>query len=97
MHRNDFHQLKVRQALRGHYAAKPLYGRFTPSGYVDRSAGYNGDVAALYVPLESRCIDEARLFVTPIDPAEVATPSGQRNWPAIRAAAEHEIIGAIVG
>lgn len=97
LHRNDFHELKVRETLRGHYTAKPLYGRLTPSGYVDRSAGYNGDVAALYVPLESRCIDEARLFVTHIDPAEVATPSGQRNWPAIRAAAEHEIIGTIVG
>lgn len=97
LHRNDFHELKIHKTLQGHYTAKPLYGRLTPLGHVDRSAGYNGDVAALYVPVEARNVDDASLFVTHIDPANVVLPSGQRNWPAIRAAAEHEILGAIVG
>lgn len=97
LHRDDFHELKVRETIQGHYTAKPLYGRLTPRGHVDRSAGYNGDIAALYVPVEARKVDDVHLLVTHIDPAEVALPSGQRNWPAIRAAAEHEILDAIVG
>lgn len=95
LHRDDFHELKVREKLRGHYTAKPLYGRLTSSGYVDRSAGYNGEVAALFVPMEARSVDEASLLVTHIDPADVALPSGQRNWLVIRAAAEQEIFEAI--
>ncbi len=97
LHRGDFHELKVRETLRGHYTAKPLYGRLTPSGRVDRSAGYNGDVAALYVPVEARNVGDASLFVAHIEPADVALPSGQRNWLAIRTAAEHEILDAIIG
>ena len=95
LHRDDFHELKVRERLQGHYTAKPLYGRLTSSGHGDRSAGYNGDVAALYIPREAGCADDASLFVTHINPADVALPSGQRNWPVIRAAAEHEILVAI--
>ncbi|WP_193372366.1 hypothetical protein [Afipia carboxidovorans] len=97
LHRDDFHELKVRETLQGHYTAKPLYGRLTRSGRVDRSAGYNGDIAALYVPIEARKVDDARLLVTHMGSADVALFSGQRNWPAIRAAAEHEIIDAIDG
>jgi hypothetical protein len=91
LHRRDFHALKLRRSLRGHYAAKPLYGRMTPDGRVDRSGGYNGDVAALFVPVDARSADDASLIVAHIDPAEVALDSGRRNWPAIRAAAVHEI------
>lgn len=91
LHREDFRELKVRETLRGHYMAKPLYGRLTPSGRVDRSAGYNGDVAALYVPAHARSADDARVLLTHIDPADVALPSGRRNWSSIRAAAEQKI------
>lgn len=91
LHREDFHELKVQEALRGHYTAKPLYGRLTTSGHVDRSAGYNGDVAALYVPVHARSADDARVLLTHIDPADVALPSGRRNWSCIRAAAEQKI------
>lgn len=96
LHRGDFHELKVRKRLQGHYTAKPLYGKLMQSGHVDRSAGYNGDIAALYVPFEARCVDDANLLVTHIEPADVALPSGQRNWPNILAAAESMILDAIV-
>lgn len=92
LHRNDFHELSIREQLRGHYTAKPLYGRLTLSGHVDRSADYNGDVAAIYVPVEAHSVDEASLLFTHIDPADVMLPTGQRNWSSIRAAAEHEIV-----
>lgn len=95
LHRENFHELKVRETLRGHYAAKPLYGRLTPSGHVDRSAGYNGEVAALYLPVHARSADDARVLQTHIDPTDVALPSGRRNWSCIRAAAEQVIRLAI--
>ena len=97
LHRNDFHAMKVRNELRGHYAAKPLYGRLASNGHVDRSAGYNGDVAALYVPVAARGIDDISLLKAHVDPQEVTLPSGRRNWPAIRMAAEKEIFEAIRG
>lgn len=96
LHRSDFHDLKVGGSLRGHYTAKPLYGRLTPSGHVDRSAGYNGDVAALFVPAEARSVDDASLVIAHIDPAEVVLASGRRNWRTIRSAAEHEICKVLV-
>lgn len=87
--------MKVHAELQGHYTAKPLYGRLTASGHVDRSGGYNGDVAALYVPMGARSVDDTSLFVTHIDPADIVLPSGRRNWPAIREAAERKIIEAV--
>ena len=91
LHRRDFHELLVRDRPRGHYAAKPLYGRLTPEGRVDRSAGYSGDVAALFVPSEARTVDDVKLVLAHIDPRLVTLPAGRRNWPAIRAAAEDGI------
>ena len=32
LHRRDFHQLRVQDRLRGHYTAKPLYGRLRKTG-----------------------------------------------------------------
>ena len=91
LHRRDFHDLRVQDRLRGHYTAKPLYGRLTPQGRVDRSTGYNGDVAALFVPIEAQTVHDASLILTHIDPQRVALATGRRNWPAIREAAEHGI------
>jgi hypothetical protein len=91
LHRRDFHELRVQDRLRGHYTAKPLYGRLTPEGRVDRSAGYNGDVAALFVPIEAQMVHDASLILTHIDPQRVTLATGRRNWPAIREAAEHSI------
>ena len=97
LHRHDFRDLDVEGSLRGHYAAKPLYGCLTPKGEVDRSAGYNGDIAALFVPIEARTVKDASLILIHIAPARVALPSGRRNWPAIRGAAEHGIRNMLSG
>jgi len=35
-------------------AAKPLYGRLTRAGKVDRSAGFNGQVAVIFIPARAR-------------------------------------------
>ncbi len=91
LHRCDFHELRVQDRLRGYYTAKPLYGRLTPEGRVDRSAGHNGDVAALFVPIEAQRVRDARLILTHIDPRRVTLATGRRNWPAIRKFAEHSI------
>jgi hypothetical protein len=58
---------------------------------VDRSGGYNGDIAALFVPIEAEDAEEARVLLTHIPPERVVTSSGSRNWKAIRAAAEQRI------
>ena len=97
LHRRDFHDLRVQDRLRGHYTAKPLYGRLTPQGRVDRSAGYNGDVAALFVPMEAQTVHDARLILTHIDPRRVTLATGRRNWPAIHEAAEHDIRETLAG
>lgn len=91
LHRRDFHELRAQGGLLGHYAAKPLHGRLTAEGRVDRSAGYNGDVAALFVSMEARTADDVSLILAHIDPQHVTLATGRRNWPAIRKAAEHGI------
>lgn len=99
LHRRDFHELCVQDRLRGHYTAKPLYGRLTPKGRVDRSVGYNGDVAALFVPIEAQKVQDASLILTHIDPERVTLDTGRRNWPAIREAAErgiHEMLAVSI-
>lgn len=97
LHRRDFHDLLVQDRLRGHYTAKPLYGRLTPQGRVDRSAGYNGDVAALFVPIEAQTVHDASLILMHIDPQHITLATGRRNWPAIRGAAEHGIREMLAG
>ena len=91
LHRSDFHEPREQDRLRGHYTAKPLHGRLTPKGRVDRSAPYNGDVAALFVPTEARTVADARVVLTHIAPRRITLATGRRNWPAIRMAAEHGI------
>ncbi len=88
LHRKDFRELRAAERLHGHYAAKPLYGKLTPEGHVDRSGGYNGDVAALFVPLDAKAADDASVVIAHTDPGRIATKNGRRHWPAIREAAE---------
>lgn len=95
LHRHDFHDLRLQDQVYGHYAAKPLYGRLTAEKRVDRSSGYNGDVAALFVPSGTKSLHDVRLLVTHAAPQDIALPSGRRNWPAIRAAAEDSILQMI--
>lgn len=95
LHRHDFHELKTRNQLRGHYTAKPLYGSLMPSGHVDRSAGYNGDIVALFIPIEARTVDDACLVLAHVAPELIALANGRRNWTVIRKAAEHGIREAL--
>jgi len=83
LHRHDFHDLNIRNHAYGHYTAKPLYGRFTPEGRVDKSAGFNGDVAVLFVPLTAKFADDVALFIFHTTPKNIQLPSGKRNWKKI--------------
>lgn len=91
LHHGNFRELRLDDRVRGHYTAKPLYGRLTPQGRVDRSAGYNGDVAALFVPIDAKTLEAAEVVLTHLDPRCVTRPDGRRNWPAIREAAERRL------
>jgi hypothetical protein len=84
LHHADFREVRVEGRLRGRYAAKPLYGRLTPEGAVDRSAGYNGQVAVVFLPARARSVHSARLILTRMPRTRVAVSDGRRNWPAIR-------------
>ncbi len=91
LHRDSFHDLKIKQRLYGHYTAKPLYGHFTPDGLVDKSAGFNGDVAVLFVPLEARAPDDVELFISHTIPKDIILSTGKRNWRKINAIAVESI------
>ena len=91
LHRNNFHDLKIRDHIYGHYTAKPLYGRLTPEGRVDKSAGFNGDVAVLYVPLEAKTPGEVELFIAHTAPSNIQLPTGKRNWAKINEVAVRSI------
>ena len=91
LHRNNFNDLRIRDHIYGHYTAKPLYGRLTPEGRVDKSAGFNGDVAVLYVPLEAKTPDEAELFISHTAPKNIQLSTGKRNWEKINEVAVESI------
>ncbi len=93
LHHTDFKELREgpRGRLLGRYAAKPLYGRLTKAGQVDRSAGYNGRIAIIYLPPRARTATSAELMFTRMPKERVTLPNGRRNWPAIRQAAERAI------
>ena len=91
----DFREVRRAGRLIGRYAAKPLYGRLTPEGRVDRSAGYNGQVAVVYFPARARAVQAARLLLTRMPRSKVTLPDGRRNWPAIRAAAQRAVRRAV--
>lgn len=80
LHRNNFHDLRINDHIYGHYTAKPLYGHLTPGGRVDKSAGFNGDVAVLFVPLAAKTTEDVRLFISHTAPKNIQLPTGKRNW-----------------
>lgn len=92
LHRNNFHDLKIKERLYGHYTAKPLYGRLSPDGRVDKSAGFNGDVAVLFVPLEAKAPTDVERFISHTMPEDILLPTGKRNWKKINAIAVESII-----
>lgn len=87
----DFRPLACAGRPVGHYYAKPLYGRLTASGRVDRSAGFDGRIAVLFLPLSG----EPRLLFTALPRERIADARGRRRWGAIRAAAEAIVCTAL--
>jgi hypothetical protein len=88
LHHSDFHELRQHGRLLGRFAAKPLYGRLTGEGKIDRSVGFNGHIAIIFLPTRARTARAATLLFTRLPREQVASRNGRRNWPAIRAAAE---------
>lgn len=95
LHDGDFRALRADPSrdskLLGYYAAKPLYGKLDAEGRVDRGAGFNGEVMAMFVPSPARSWKQARLVRARMPRRRVRRADGKRNWPAIRAAAEAAI------
>src|SRR5512135_582973 len=93
LYHSEFHELHDPKTghLLGRFAAKPLYGRLTRDGRVDRSAGFNGQVAVIFVPARARSAAAAQLLLTRMAKAKVILPDGRRNWHSIHAAAERSV------
>ena len=77
--------------LLGYYAAKPLYGKLDARGRIDRSAGFDGGIIALFVPSPARSWKRARLVHARMPRDRIIGADGRRNWPAIRRTAEAAI------
>ncbi len=91
LYHSDFIELRENGRLLGRIAAKPLYGKLTPAGKVDRRAGFNGQVAVIFIPARARSARAAQLFLTRMPRERVTLPNGKRNWAAIRAAAAQAV------
>jgi hypothetical protein len=93
----DFHALRDETDARllGYYAAKPLYGHLDARGRVDRGAGFNGEVMAVFVPSPARSWKRARLVRARMPREQVRRADGRRNWPAIRRVVERAILRAL--
>ena len=91
LHHQDFYEVKREDRRLGYFAAKPLYGKLDPKGRVDRSAGYSGEIAVLYLP-EPASSGQVELLFTHLPVEQVTTASGKRNWTAIRQAGEQAIL-----
>jgi len=91
LHHAEFRELREGGRLLGRIAAKPLYGRLTDEGKVDRSAGFNGRVAIIFIPARARKLEAAKLLFTRMPPGRIKRADGRRNWPAIYAAAERAV------
>lgn len=91
LHASDFHALREGARLLGYYAAKPLYGRMDASGHVDRSAGFDGRIATVFVPSPARSWRRARVLFARAPRQRLRRADGRRNWPLIRATAERAL------
>jgi hypothetical protein len=97
LHARDFRALRdaADRRLLGYYAAKPLYGQLDARGRVDRGAGFNGEVMAVFVPSPARSWKRARLVRARMPREQVRRADGRRNWPAIRRVVERAILRAL--
>ena len=91
----DFQEIRRDGRLLGYATAKPLYGRLTPEGKVDRTAGFNGQVAVIFLQSPARSGRRPALLLTAMPPTEVTRADGKRNWPAIHAAAEAAVLARL--
>lgn len=91
LHPSDFKGVRKEGRLLGRFAAKPLYGRLAQEGRIDRSAGFNGQIAILFLPARARTAGAAELILTRMRRNRITLPNGRRNWTAIRAAADQAI------
>lgn len=91
LHADDFHALRDGPRLLGYYAAKPLYGRLDAHGRVDRNAGFDGRIAALFVPSPARSWRRARVFFAKAPRDRLRRADGTRNWPLIRSTVERAL------
>ncbi len=92
LYHSDFHELRQDRRLLGYVAAKPLYGKLTPEGRVDKSGGFNGQIAVVFIQSPARSARRASLLLTEIPPDRITTAQGKRNWPVIRAAADQAVL-----
>jgi hypothetical protein len=92
LHHGDFHELRSNGRLVGRVAAKPLYGKLTPEGRVDRSKGFNGQIAIVFIPARVRSTRTAQLVLTRMPKDKVTTPEGKRNWKAIQPVAGRAVL-----
>ncbi len=92
LHHSDFHPLRDHQRLVGYVGAKPLYGKLTPAGKVDKSGGFNGQIAVIFIQSPARSARRATLLLTELPRAQITTAHGRRKWSAIRAAADQAIL-----
>lgn len=89
---SEFKEVRQNNLLRGYYAAKPLYGKLTPQGKVDRNAGFNGRIAIIFIPSPARSLRSAQLLFTRVPIEQITLPNGKRNWSVIHRAAEGAIL-----
>jgi hypothetical protein len=89
LHEKDFRPATDGQGRTlGHFYAKPLYGRLDDRGRVDKTVGFNGEIAIAFAEP-----DAGRLTVlfARLPKEEIARRDGRKNWPAIREAARRRI------
>jgi hypothetical protein len=92
LHHGDFHELRSNGRLVGRVAAKPLYGKLTSEGRVDRLAGFNGQIAVVFIPARARSTRTAHLLLTRMPKDKVTAPGGKRNWKAIHSVADRAVL-----
>jgi hypothetical protein len=89
LHEKDFRPVINGQGhTLGHFYAKPLYGRLDERGRVDKSAGFNGEIAIAFAESEE---GHLTLLFARLPKEEIVRADGRKDWPAIREAARRRI------